>query len=117
MQKAPRPRLRWYRTASGNAPVKEFLDNLSDLDHAAIVTAMHEVQHEGLASARRLVSDLWEVRAVGVKAHYRLIFCQEGRRILLALDIFDKNTQRTPLNVRRRSEQRLQDWRSRSGRV
>lgn len=114
MREAPQLRWRWYRTAAGKAPVREFLDGLSDVDHAAIVAAMTEVKHEGLVVARRVVGDLWEIRAVGVKAHYRLIFSHEGRRGLLALDIYDKDTQRMPLNIRKRSEQRLQDWRSRT---
>ena len=105
---------RWYRTTAGRAPVKDFLGTLSDIDHAAIVAAMTEVRREGLGSARRVVGDLWEIRAVGLKAHYRLIFAHEGRRVLLALDIYDKDTQRMPLNIRQRAEQRLKDWRSRA---
>src|SRR5947209_6144693 len=115
MSTSPHLRWRWYRTAAGNAPVKEYLAGLSDIDHAAVVASMREVQREGLASARRLVGDLWEVRSVGVKAHYRLVFSHEGRRALLALDIFDKDTQRTPPNVLKRAERRLLDWRSRAG--
>jgi hypothetical protein len=114
MNEAPQLRWRWYRTAAGNAPVRDFLDRLSDVDHAAVVAAMTEVRQEGLAAARRVVGELWEIRAVGIKAHYRLIFSRQGRRVLLALDIYDKDTQRMPLNIRRRAEQRLQDWRSRA---
>ncbi len=113
MKQSPHVRWRWYRTESGNAPVKDFLDALSDVDHAAVVAAMNEVKREGLGVARRLDDDLWEVRAVGVKAHYRLIFSHEGRRVLLALDIFDKDTQRTPLNVLKRTRRRLRDWHER----
>jgi len=114
MRESPQLRWRWYRTASGGTPVKQFLDTLSDVDHAAIVAAMAEIKQEGLGSARRVVGDLWEIRAVGTKAHYRLIFSHEGRRVLLALDIYDKDTKRMPLNIRRRAEQRLKDWRSRA---
>src|SRR2546423_966641 len=116
MPQSSQLRWRWYRTVSGNAPVKDFLNGMSDVDHAAVIASMHEVQREGLASARRLVGELWEIRAIGLKAHYRLIFCQEGRRVLLALDIFDKNTQRTPPNILKRAEQRRRDWRARGSR-
>ena len=116
MPQSSQLRWRWYRTASGSAPAKDFLSGMSDIDHAAVVASMREVQREGLASARRLVGELWEIRAVGVKAHYRLIFCQEGRRVLLALDVFDKNTQRTPPNILKRAEQRRRDWRARGER-
>ena len=114
MNAVPQLRWRWYRTRSGNAPVKDFLDDLSDVDHAAVAAAMGEVRREGLATARRLDDDLWEIRAVGVKAHYRLIFSHEGKRALLALDVFDKDTQRTPLHVLRRARQRLRDWHERA---
>ena len=90
MKQSPHLRWRWYRTESGNAPVKDFLDALSDVDRATVVAAMNEVQREGMGTSRRLDDDLWEVRAVGVKAHYRLVFSHEGRRVLLALDIFDR---------------------------
>src|SRR5262245_46804830 len=101
MQESPQLRWRWYRTAAAKAPVRDFLDRLSDVNHAAVAAAMIEVKHEGLAAARRVVGELWEIRAVGVKAHYRLIFSREGRRVLLALDIYDKDTQRMPLNIRK----------------
>jgi phage-related protein len=114
MDLSPHLRWRWYRSASGNAPVKDFLDVLSDVDHAAVVAAMNEVRREGLTVARRLTGDLWEIRAIGIKAHYRLIFSQEGRRALLALDVFDKDTQRTPARILKRAEQRLRDWRARA---
>ncbi len=116
MPQPPHLRWRWYRTAAGNAPVKEFLDDLAAADRAAVVAVMHDIQHEGLAAGRHLRGDLWELRAIGMKAHYRLIFSREGRRVLLALDIFDKDTQRTPANVIRRSEQRLMEWRARASR-
>jgi|ERR1041385_7186673 phage-related protein len=114
MKESPQQRWRWYRTASGNAPVKDFLDDISAVDRAAIVAAMNEIRREGLGAARRLDDDLWEVRAVGVKAHYRLIFAHEGRRVLLALDAFDKDSQRTPLRILRRARQRLADWHQRA---
>src|SRR5690349_13142222 len=106
MSESPHLRWRWYRTEAGNAPVKDVLDDLSDVDHAAVVAAMNEVKREGLAVARRLDDDLWEIRAVGVKALYRLVFAHEGRRALLALDLFDKDTQRTPLHILKRARSR-----------
>jgi len=114
MSESPQQRWRWYRTGSGNAPVKDFLDGLSDVDHAAVVAAMNDVKREGLGVARRLDDDLWEIRAVGVKAHYRLIFSHEGRRALLALDVFDKDARRTPLHILKRARQRLRDWHQRA---
>jgi phage-related protein len=111
---APRVRWRWYRTATGTAPAKEFTDGLGDVDHATLVSAMREVQREGLGVARHLKDELWELRATGVRAHYRLIFSQEGKGRLLILDVYDTEAQRSPARVLRRALQRLRDWRSRS---
>jgi phage-related protein len=109
------PRLRWrdYRTESGARPVKDYIHGLSDADQTAIAAAMKEVTQEGLRVARKLTADLFEIRAIGLKAHYRLIFAPEAKYILLAVDIFDKDTQKLPAAIRKRAEGRLRDWRQR----
>lgn len=63
----PPPRRRWrdYRTASGRSPVEEFIDKLSDSDAAAVLAGMAEVRERGLAAARHLDGDIWEVRING----------------------------------------------------
>ncbi len=107
------PHLRWrfYRSAMGRQPVKEFLNRLSDYDHTALTAEMRLVQREGLAAARHIAGDLYEVRASGLDADYRIIFSLEGKRILLALDAYQKGGQKLPVAIRRRSERRLSDWR------
>src|SRR5581483_9929668 len=51
----------FYRTAADNSPVKEFLDELSDVDAAAVATAMREVASEGKSAARHLQREIYEV--------------------------------------------------------
>jgi phage-related protein len=104
---------RFYRTANGRSPVEEFLRSIPLQDRASIVAAMNEARVEGLRVARHIHSDLYELRAAGVKAHYRLLFSQEAKFILLAVDVFDKNTQRTPKHIKERALDRLRDWRAR----
>jgi hypothetical protein len=60
----PPVRRRWrdYRTAAGHRPVKDFFDELSDADAAAIVAAMQEVQQLAAGHSR---GDIYEVRAEG----------------------------------------------------
>jgi Phage derived protein Gp49-like (DUF891) len=91
-------RWRFYSTAAGKKPVKDFIDRLSDADAAAIAAAMVDVRKNGLGVARHLRGELFEVRADGIDASYRLQFAQEGARgrVLLALSAFSKKTQRTP---------------------
>jgi phage-related protein len=108
-----KPHWRFYRSASGRSPVEEFLDGISAQDQTAIAAAMLEARTEGMRIARHVVGDLYELRATGVKAHYRLLFTQEAKWILLAIDIYDKDSQRTPEHVKRRALERLRDWRQR----
>ena len=116
--RAPRRRWREYRTASGNRPVKDFLDRLSDHDAAAVVAAMKEVRQKGLRAARHLDEDIWEVRADGDRVIYRVLFAPEGEKqqVLLALAGFNKKTQKTPPSVLRLARRRLKDWRARGTR-
>jgi phage-related protein len=111
------PKRRWrdYRTGSGRRPIKEFIDGLSDADAAAVVAAMRDVRDSGLAAARHLRGDIYEVRADGDRQTYRILFAPQGRRghILLALEGFSKKTQKTPPETLRLAERRLADWRRR----
>jgi phage-related protein len=110
-------RRRWrdYRTATGRRPIKEFIDERSDIDAAAIVAAMKDVRETGLAAARHLRGEIYEVRADSDRQTFRVLFAPEGRRsqVLLALDGFSKKTQKTPPEKIRLAERRLSDWRRR----
>jgi phage-related protein len=114
------PKRRWrdYRTAAGRRPIKEFIDGLSDTDAAVVVAAMRDVRDVGLAAARHLRGQIYEVRADGDRQTYRILFAPEGRRsqVLLALEGFSKKTQKTPPEKIRLAERRLADWRRRGHR-
>jgi phage-related protein len=111
------PKRRWrdYRTSAGRRPIKEFIDELSDTDAAAVVAAMRDVREAGLAAARHLRGEIYEVRADGARQTFRILFAPEGRRsqVLLALDGFSKKTQKTPPEKIQLAERRLADWRRR----
>lgn len=108
---------RWrdYTTESGRRPVKEFLDELDDADVASIVAAMVAVRQDGLRAARHLESDIYEVRADGKEAIYRILFAPQGRskQVLLSLEGFKKKTQKTPVATIRLAKRRLRDWEDR----
>jgi phage-related protein len=110
-------RRRWrdYRTSSGRSPVEEFIDKLSDSDAAAVLAGMEEVRDRGLWAARHLDGEIWEVRVDGDRVIYRILFAEEGsrRQILLALDGFNKKTQKTPRSTIDLAKRRLADWRQR----
>ena len=108
---------RWrdYRTPAGRRPVKEFIDGLHDVDAAAVVAAMRDVRENGLAAARHLRGEIYEVRADGDRQSFRVLFAPEGRysQVLLSLEGFSKKTQKTPREKIGLAERRLADWRRR----
>lgn len=83
-----KPRIRWrdYRTAAGRRPIAEFVEALSDTDAAAVTAAMKEVALEGLAAARHVRGEIYEVRAYRDRVTYRILFATQGKRgqVLLA---------------------------------
>jgi phage-related protein len=115
-----KPQRRWrdYRTASGGRPVKDFLDELTDGEVAAIVAGMREVAALGLSAAKHLRGDVYEVRADASSRSFRLLFSAEGRfgQVLLSLSAFAKKTQKTPVRELELAEKRLGDWRARGAR-
>jgi phage-related protein len=113
-----RPRRRYwrdYRTAAGGRPIREFLDELTDEEAAAIVAGMKEVAQLGPRAARHVRGDLYEVRADASTRSFRLLFSAEGRlrQVLLSLSAFEKRTQKTPPREIELAESRLRDWRQR----
>jgi phage-related protein len=100
--------------------VRDFLAaaRLPSDDRDEILAAMKDVQVNGLPVARHLMGDLYEIRADGRQATYRVLFSTEGQhsQVLLALSSFSKKTQRTPPEEIRLAERRLADWRARARR-
>jgi phage-related protein len=112
----PRRRWRLYKTDSGRSPVREFLSDLTPLEREEVWSVMAAVAQVGFALARHLRGDIYEVRvAFGGKA-FRILFAAEGQKsqILLAVQAFEKKTNRTPARLIDLAEDRLIDWRSRA---
>ncbi len=116
-----RRRWRFYRTTAGATPVRDFLTSpvLPVADRDEILAAMKDVQVNGLPAARHLHGDIYEARATGARAAYRVLFATEGTRshVLLAVSAFNKKTQKTPQTEIATAERRLGDWRSRGRKV
>ena len=106
-------RWRFYETSTGRSPVRDFLNGLTDDQATQVVAAMKSVSELGLVDARHLQGDVFEVRASFGGQAFRVLFATEGRRsqILLALNGFEKSTQRTPPRMINLAERRLADWR------
>jgi putative component of toxin-antitoxin plasmid stabilization module len=82
--------------------MKTFIDGLTDEQAAAVVAAMKDVAQNGLAAARHLRGEIYEVRAEAERQAFRILFAQETTFILLSLSGFQKKSASTP-PVRSRS--------------
>ena len=90
----------FYRTDQGNEPVREWLLSLTKAERKAIGDDVLKVQYcwpIGKPLVGSLGSGLWEIRSRLGDRIGRLIFCVEGRTMVL-LHGFIKKTQKTPKN-------------------
>jgi phage-related protein len=87
----------FFRTASGNEPVREWLTNLPEPDRRAVGLSLMKVQFGwpvGMPLCRSLGKGLWEARIDLGDRIARVIFCfSDGE--LVALHGFIKKTQKT----------------------
>ena len=97
--------------------VDKEIDRLDEEDVVSLHAQMKIVQQDGLKAARHLVEDIYEVEAHGIDNSYRLLFCSEGTkgRILLAVVLHEKHTQKTPQPVIELARRRRNQWRARGG--
>ena len=105
-------RWRHYRTQSGACPTLDFIRAQPAPVITEIIAEMKCVEREGLSIARKLHGDIWEVRIEYATNIYRLLFAPVGSHshVLLALECFQKKTQKTPPAKIALAEKRLIDW-------
>lgn len=84
---------RYYRTASGATPVREYLAGLDPADRARIRLSMLVVAQDGRPAARHVRGDVYEMRAGRGGRAWRILFSAEGRfdHVLLALFVREED--------------------------
>lgn len=90
----------FYMTASGNMPVKNFLDALGRPDSVVVGTDVRQIELAGTRGVgpvcKALREGLWEVRStISGPREVRILFSVENGKAAL-LHAFVKTTQRTP---------------------
>jgi phage-related protein len=106
-----RLRVLFYRTSSGNEPVREWLKALPIQDRKIIGDDLKTVQFGwplGMPLIRKLEANLWEVRSRLDQRIARVIFTVKGDTIVL-LHGFIKKSQKTPVADLKLARQRLRD--------
>ena len=89
----------FFKTESGNEPVRDFLKGLSPDDKKSVGADIMAVEMSwpiGYPKVRKLDADLWEVRTdISDKRICRVLFTICGKKMLL-LHGFIKKSQKTP---------------------
>lgn len=110
---------RFYRTAVGNEPVRDWLMELSRDDRRIVgfdIGLVEDGWPIGMPICRPLGGGLWEVRSDHSGGRIaRVIFTIEGS-LLLLLHAFEKKSQKTPKSDLETAAARLADYRRRSKR-
>lgn len=103
----------FYKTASGNEPVREWLLRLPREDRRAIGFDVKTAQHGwplGMPLIRKMEPDLWEVRSHIGSGIARVMFTVEGSTMVL-LHGFVKKSGKTLAADLKTARQRLADLR------
>ena len=101
--------VRFYRTASGQEPVREWLLALGDRDRKTLGRDIKTAQFGwplGMPLVRKLEPGLWEVRSHLSAGIARVMFTVEGSTMVL-LHAFAKKSQKTPLEELAAARHRL----------
>ena len=110
-----RVQARFFATASGNEPVRDWLLDLPVADRRAIGQDIKTAEFGwpiGMPICRALRGDVWEVRtSLSGNRIARVLFAVENGELIL-LHGFLKKTQRTPPEAIRLAEQRLKSYRT-----
>jgi phage-related protein len=107
----PRLSCRFYRTGSGNEPVREWLKGLPAAVRQEIGSDIQVVQWRwpiGKPLVDGFGEGLFEVRTAHEGNIYRVLFCLEGS-IMVLLHGFTKKTQKTPTQDINLARKRLKD--------
>lgn len=84
----------YYKTAEDQAPFKEWLESLRDVNgRAKIRIRLDRARLGNLGDHKQLDGGVWELR-IDYGPGYRVYFAKEGNRIILLLIGGDKATQR-----------------------
>jgi len=105
----------FYRTASGQNPIEDFLDSLSSKQAQKVTWVLKLVEDlERVPSIyfKKTVNtqDLWEVRAVIGSNIFRLIGFFDGPNLVVLTHAFQKKTKKTPKQAIKIAEERKRDY-------
>ncbi|MCF8144036.1 MAG: type II toxin-antitoxin system RelE/ParE family toxin [Deltaproteobacteria bacterium] len=105
----------FYKTASGQNPIEDFLDSLSSKQARKvtwILKLLEDLERVPSTYFKKMVNtqDLWEVRAVVGRNIFRLIGFFDGPNLVVLTHAFQKKTQKTPKQAIKIAEERKREY-------
>ena len=107
-----RLKVAFYKTSTGDEPVRKWLQDLIKEDKKAIGEDIKTVQFGwplGMPIVRKLDKNLWEVR-VSLKSRIARIFFTVHEDTMVLLHGFIKKSARTPVNDLKLAKKRLKSF-------
>ena len=94
-------KINFFTTESGNKPVQEFLDSLSDKQAEKILWVLRLIREYEKVPRQYLkkminTDGLWEIRTVQSGNAFRLLGFFDGNELIVLTNGFQKKTQKTP---------------------
>ncbi len=105
----------YYITASGNDPVKKFINSLSTTQKKKISDVFKLILETEVVSIKLLkklksTDNIWEIRVSLDGNIFRFLGFREQNNLIILTNGFAKKTQETPLQEIKLAEKRKQDY-------
>ena len=105
--------VRFYQSANGSEPVREWLKSLDQKDRQIVGTDLKTVEYGwpiGMPLCRKIRGEIWEVRSKlsGNNNIARVLFCTTAEHLVL-LNGFVKKTQKAPAGEIDLAERRMRN--------
>ncbi len=112
----------FYRNLSGDCPVEDFLDSLSDPDAQKVAWVLRLVERFEMVPQQYLkklagTDELWELRVQAGGNSYRLLGFFFESRLLILTNGFSKKRQKTPLQELELARKRRSEYLERKNRT
>lgn len=104
-------KIKFYRKNTGRFPVVDFLEKLPAEENARIVGCLRSIEQLGFDSPRvvfrQIKGSLWEIKIRTNKSGYRVFYVCIQQANMILLDIYKKQTQKTPKRIIKIAEKRM----------
>ena len=106
-------RVRFYKTAFGRTPAREFIASLSQEDKDRIFICLRTIEQCGFDAGgmefRLIDGKLWEIKIRGTDRAYRLFYVSLRQETMVVLHGYKKQSQKAPIKEIQLAKQRMRE--------